>query len=294
MDLKTLTNKPSFFASGHRTCQGCGIPLIVRTVLRASGENTIATIATGCLEVTSTIFPQTSWEIPCIHSAFENVAATASGIANALENLNQKTNVIAFGGDGGTYDIGLQALSGALERGDNFLYICYDNQAYMNTGVQRSSATPAKSWTTTTPVGSVHAGKPQFRKNLTEIVVAHRIPYIAQASPSHILDLFNKVEKALTIKGPKFINIFSPCPLGWKMDPALSIKSANLAVQTRFWPLYEIEKGKYTLNSQIKKPTPLEEFLKIQGRFKHLKKKDIVELETEVERRWRRLLEKIN
>lgn len=306
MDLKQLTARTSRLAPGHGTCQGCGIPIIVRTVLRAIEDPVIAVVATGCLEVTTTIYPETAWEIPFIHSLFENAAATASGIVAALRyqkgqgGIKKTPQVVVFGGDGGTYDIGFQALSGALERGDDFLYICYDNQAYMNTGVQRSSATPKGARTTTTPAsatGQMGLGKAQFRKPLTEIVAAHQIPYVAQASPSYVLDLHNKVRKAISHSGPKFINVFSPCPLGWRMDTALSMKLASLAVQTRFWPLYEVEEGKYKLTANVARPTPLDEFLKPQGRFKHLftphGEKAKLELEKEVGRRWRRLKEKL-
>lgn len=305
MNLKELTKKPSRFAPGHRTCQGCPIPVIVRAAMRAADSPLVAGCATGCLQVTSTIFPQTSWEVPYIHSAFENVAATLGGVEAAYEfQLKMKTNkallkpgsgvkFIAFAGDGATYDIGFQSLSAVAERGHNLLYICYDNQAYMNTGIQRSSATPKGSWTTTSPVGKKLKGKMEMGKPLTEIMVAHRLPYVAQASPSHILDLYNKVRKALGIKGLKFINVISPCPLGWKFDSSLSIKLANLAVETRFWPLYEVENGKYRVNASIEKPRSLKDFLKPQGRFNHFftegGKKLLTEMEVEVQKRWEEL-----
>lgn len=302
MSLKDLALKPNHLSPGHRTCAGCGIPPIVRTVLRAVDRPVVVACATGCLEVTTTIYPYTSWEVPFIHSAFENAAATASGICAALDYLikkrtwkGEKPAVIAFAGDGGTYDIGLQSLSGAIERGHDFLYICYNNGAYMNTGVQRSSATPHGASTTTSPAGKVIPGKVQFEKPLTQIIAAHNIPYVAQASVSHLLDLANKVKKAVSIEGPKFINVLQPCTLGWRYPADMTIEIARLAVETRFWPLYEIESGqkpKITVN--VPKPKPIEEFLKLQGRFKHLFREEnkhiIGEIRKHIDREWERLM----
>lgn len=311
MTLKHLSQQQSYLASGHRTCQGCALPIIVRTVMRTINAPVIVSCATSCLEVTTTIYPQSSWEMPFIHSAFENASATVSGIDAALKYLKKlkkpttdydstklvagrlPTTLLAFGGDGGTYDIGLQSLSGAIERGHDFLYVCLDNEAYMNTGIQRSGATPMYSWTTTSPVGKRQLGKLQARKPLTEIIASHNIPYVAQASPSHILDLAQKVQKAMKYQGPKFINILSPCPLGWKSEPSQSINLARLAVETKFWPLWEQENGELRITVDISEPKRLEEFLELQGRFKHLlrseNKQALEELREAVENQWRKL-----
>jgi len=305
MDLKSLALQPSGLAPGHRTCAGCGIPPIVRTVLRAIDGPKIVVNATGCLEVTTTIYPYSSWEVPYFHSVFGNAAASASGIDTALTFLEKKgllpkggkPKIIVFAGDGGTYDIGLQALSGALERGHEFLYICYDNSAYMNTGVQRSSATPKYAETTTTPLGSASIGKLEWRKPLTEIVVAHRLPYVAQASLSHLLDLATKVEEANSIRGPKFINVLQPCPTGWGFDSSQTFTLAKLAVETRFWPLYKVEliedQLKWSITAPVANPKPVRDFLEGQSRFKHLfvprNSQLLPELQSQVDRRWREL-----
>jgi len=305
-NLKELSKKPEFLASGHRMCPGCGAAIIARQVLHAvpKDEHVLGASATGCLEVSTTIFPYTSWNCSFIHNAFENVAATISGVEAAYRALRkagkikEKINMIAFGGDGGTYDIGLQSLSGMLERGHNVLYIAYDNEAYMNTGIQRSSATPMGADTTTSPVGEVIQGKQEYHKDLTRIVTAHKIPYVAQASISHWNDLITKVEKALSIEGPKFINILSPCPLGWRSVPSQTVKIAKLAVETCFWPLYEVtEQGrKWTVTYKPANKLPLAEWLKLQGRFKHLeeaKNQPILEkLQQRVDKDWEYLLER--
>jgi len=274
--LKQLAEKKELFTGGHRLCAGCGIPPIVRLILRSTDAEIVATTATGCLEVGSSIYPYTAWRIPWIHSAFENAAATISGIETAYKALKKRGKVkkdikfIAFGGDGGTYDIGFQALSGALERGHSFLYVCYDNGAYMNTGIQRSSATPFGGNTTTSPAGSVIPGKQQWRKDLTKIVAAHNIPYAAQASPHNWADLSKKAEKALKVVGPSFLNVLSPCPLGWYTKGEESMKLAKLAADTCYWPLYEVENGVLKVTYKPKEKKPVTEFLKVQGRFKHL------------------------
>jgi pyruvate ferredoxin oxidoreductase beta subunit len=258
--------------------------------------------ATGCLEVGSTIYPYTSWKVPWIHSAFENSAATISGVETVYEALKEEGSVtedirfIAIGGDGGTYDIGLQALSGALERGHNFTYICYDNEAYMNTGMQRSSASAYGSWTTTTPLGKIGKGKAIRKKPLTDIVAAHRIPYVAQAAPGHWRDLMNKVQKALATEGPSFLNILQPCVPGWRIEPYVSMKVAKLAVETCYWPLYEVENGVYRVTVKPKEKKPLTEYLELQGRFRHLLAEEqrplLDELHAEVDTAWEELLAK--
>jgi pyruvate ferredoxin oxidoreductase beta subunit len=276
LTLKELSKKEVLLTSGHRMCSGCGAPIVVKMVLLASDYPVVASNATGCLEVSTCISDFTAWKIPWMHSAFENAAATAAGIETMYRALKkqgkiaQEIKFIAFGGDGGTYDIGLQSLSGAMERGHDMLYVCYDNGAYMNTGIQRSSATPFGADTTTCPAGSVVPGKPQQRKNLTKIMAAHDIPYTAQASPSHWSDLLKKVRKALEIKGPKFMNIIAPCNRGWRSRTDDAIMLSRLAVETCCWPLYEVENGVTKVTFKPKEKKPLVEFLKPQGRFKHL------------------------
>lgn len=294
--LKEIISKESPLAPGHRACAGCPAPTVVRQILLASKYPVVVSCATGCLEVVTTIYPYTSWRVPFMHSAFENVAATISGIETAYRffkkqgKIKKEIRFIAFGGDGGTYDIGLQSLSGALERGHRFLYVCYNNEAYMNTGIQRSSATPLCSNTTTAPAGRMIPGKPQWRKDLTEIVVAHNIPFVAQASPSHWQDLMRKVEKALEMEGPSFINVFTPCPRGWRHDPSKSIEIARLAVDTCYWPLYEVEHGRYRITYRPKEKKPVEDWLFMQGRFAHLKeprnREYVGEIKRFVEDKW--------
>jgi len=270
-------------APGHSACAGCAFPAIVRTVLAEAGENIVVGNATGCLEVTSTLYPYTAWKVPYIHNAFENAAATISGVERAYrilrkknaENANlrsvpKKCKFVVFGGDGGTYDIGLQSLSGALERGHDFLYVCYDNGGYMNTGNQRSSATPFGTATETTPAGKQSFGKMEVRKNLIEIVKAHGVPYAAQANVANLSDLKKKAKKALETEGPTFLLVFSPCTNNWKFPTSQYVNIAKLATETNFWPLYEIENGKYKITYEPSAPKPVAEFLKTQGRFKHL------------------------
>lgn len=279
LSLKELSKKEELFASGHRLCAGCGAAVVMRQVLLAIDNPVVIANATGCLYVATATYPYTSWKCNYIHSAFENAAATISGVEAAYQALKRRGNplvkdknivFIGVGGDGGTYDIGLQALSGALERGHKFLYICYNNEAYMNTGIQRSGATPLGASTTTTPAGSHSYGKKDFRKDLTAIVAAHNIPYVAQTTPAHWRDLMSKVQKAVAVDGPSFINVLSPCHRGWRCDMSISIKLMRTAVDTCYWPLYEITNGVYKINHQPKQKLPVTEFLKPQGRFKHL------------------------
>lgn len=298
--LKELSKKTEKFTPGHRACSGCGFPILMRLVMRASDDPVVVCSATGCLEVTSTIYPYTSWRTPFIHSAFENAAATLSGVEAAYRSLtrqgylHRKINFIAFGGDGGTYDIGLQSLSGAMERGHRLLYICYDNGAYANTGIQRSSATPRGANTTTTPAGKKSAGKVQPRKDLTMIMAAHRIPYTAQAAISHWNDLVSKVRKALSYEGPTFINAMAPCRLSWGIDPEDTVALTRMAVETCFWPLYEVEDGHTKLNYQPKEKKDLVDWLKRQTRFRHLftpENAEVIEqMQREIDTRWQELL----
>lgn len=274
--LKDLAKKEVLLSPGHRMCAGCGAAIVVKMVLLASECPVIAVSPTGCLEVTTCISTYTAWKIPWMHSAFENAAATLSGIETVYRALRKKGKInreikfIAFAGDGGTYDIGFQSLSGAMERGHDMLYICYDNGAYMNTGIQRSSATPFGANTTTSPAGSVIPGKLQKRKDLTKIMAAHNIPYVAQASPSHWSDLVKKVRKALEIEGPKFMNILAHCNRGWRARTDDAIQLSRVAVETCYWPLYEVENGVTRITVTPREKKPITEFLKAQGRFKHL------------------------
>jgi pyruvate ferredoxin oxidoreductase beta subunit len=274
-NFKEEMNKPERFSGGHRMCAGCGAPIVVRTVLRALEEDDKAAIvnATGCLEAATFPYPYTAWEDSWLHSAFENAGASASGVSATYLALKKRGKVkgtyktIAFGGDGGTYDIGFQSLSGAMERGHDITYVCYDNEAYMNTGIQRSSGTSRFADTTTSPAGSVVPGKQQNKKNLTDIMIAHNIPYVAQ-----------------------------PCPRGWRYDTPKLMEMTKLAVETCYWPMFEVENGVYNLNYKPKNKLPIEEFLKPQGRFKHLFQKGnewmVEEFQAEVDRKWEVLLRK--
>ncbi len=265
--------KNHLMASGHTACAGCGQAIASRIVVNAAGKNTIISNATGCLEVFTTKAPQTAWRVAWIHSLFENAAAVASGIEGALRYLGKldNINVIAQGGDGGTADIGMGSLSGMLERGHDVLYVCYDNEAYMNTGIQRSGLTPLDCNTTTSPVGKRSHGNPRPKKPLLEIAVAHNISYAATASVAWPADIEKKVKKALSYKGPKFIQIHVPCPLGWRFDSSLTLEVAKLAVETGLYPLVEYENGTLIGVRKIK-PKPVEDYLKLQGRYRHLLK----------------------
>ena len=302
---EVVAERPSRFTSGHRMCAGCGAPVVTRMILRALKKEDHAVIsnATGCMEVSSFIYPYTSWTDSFIHTAFECAAATCSGAEAAYKSLkkqgklpeNENTKFIAFGGDGGTYDIGLQSLSGAMERGHNMTYVCYDNGAYMNTGIQRSSATPRFADTTTSPAGSVIPGKMQSRKDLTEIMEAHHLPYVAQtAAYLNLKDLYEKAEKAIYTEGPTFLNVLAPCPRGWGYPTEDLMTINKLAVETCYWPLYEIVNGKYKITYKPVKKLPIEEFLRPQKRFKHMFKSGnewmIEEFQKEVDKRWETLL----
>ena len=269
--------KAELFTPGHRACVGCGEALALRQAMKALGQNVILVNATGCMEVVSSPQPTTSWEVPWIHTLFENVAAVASGIEAGLEAMIRKgrqkardIKVVGIAGDGGTADIGLQALSGAFERGHNFLYICLDNEAYMNTGIQRSSATPYGASTTTAPAGKKSIGQITWKKNMPAIAAAHDIPYVATACPSYPFDLIAKVAKGAETPGPAYVHILSVCPTGWRSAPDLTIRVGRLAVQTAIFPLYEVENGRYKLNVTPPKLKPVTDYFKLQGRFRHL------------------------
>ena len=299
-NVKELSKKEELFTGGHRLCAGCGAGIVARQTLLATDTPVVVTNATGCLEVASTIFPFTSWNVPFFHSAFENAGATASGIESAYRSLKKQGKLegdirfIAFGGDGGTYDIGLQSLSGAMERRHRMVYICYNNEAYMNTGIQRSGATPKGAHTTTAPMGKVKQGKEQVRKDLTAIMVAHEIPYVAQSIVGNWNDYITKVQKALNTDGPAFINVLQPCRLGWAYPPEDTMLMGRLAVETCMWPVYEVVNGEYKITMKPKEKKPVVEFLKPQGRFKHLfrpeNKPILDEIQAEVDRKWEKLL----
>jgi pyruvate ferredoxin oxidoreductase beta subunit len=300
---RTLKDLPreELFAPGHRMCAGCGAAIAMRWITKIVGPNAVIVNATGCVEVTTTPYPETAWMHPYIHVAFENSAAVASGVEVAIKALRRKgrwdagdTKVVVIAGDGGTYDIGLQALSGMLERRHGVLYILYDNEAYMNTGIQRSGSTPKYAWTTTTPVGTALRGKVQWKKDIMGIVMAHRVPYAATASIAYILDMANKIKTALeyTEEGPTFLHIFAPCVPGWRYPENKTVEIARLAVETGYFPLYEWDHGKLKLNPPSNnhldksKRKPLKEYLKLQGRFAHLTDEEIAELEKELDTYW--------
>jgi len=305
--LKTLAKreeKKRKFESGHSLCAGCGLPIAVRTILNSTDGPVVASNATGCLEVATTRFPTSAWNIPWIHNAFENAAATISGAEAAYRSMKRKGKIdeemdfIAFAGDGGTYDIGFQSLSGALERGHDFTYVTLDNGAYMNTGIQRSSATPKGASTTTAPAGKERYGKQEKRKNLTEIVAAHEIPYVAQASISHLQDLSDKADKAIHRDGPAFLNVLSTCQLGWRIPPKDAVKVAQKGVDTCFWPLYEVDEGEYNITYEPKEKLPVEEWLEPQKRFAALFKtgnEEVVkEIQEDIDRDWEKLQAKVS
>ena len=308
-NLKTMMNQPERLAPGHRMCAGCGATIAVRAILRAlhQGDEAVIGNATGCLEVSTFTYPYSAWEDSYIHNAFENAGATISGVEAAYKALKKKGKIpadvnykfITFGGDGGTYDIGFQSLSGAMERGHDILYVCYDNGAYMNTGIQRSSATPMYADTTTTPVGTQSDGKMQNRKDLASIIADHDVAYVAQTTFTRdFKDLHRKAEKGIYTEGACFLNVMTPCPRGWRYNTEDIMEICRLAVETCYWPLFEVDHGHWKLNYMPKKKLPVEEFLKTQGRFKHLFKPGnehlIEQFQQEVDRRWEDLLYKCN
>ncbi|NLI70136.1 MAG: pyruvate ferredoxin oxidoreductase [Firmicutes bacterium] len=305
MKTAEAARKKQYLSGGHRMCAGCGAPIVIRQILMAVPEDVHLVIVnpTGCLEVSTTIYPYSAWKASYLHNAFENAASTLSGVETAYRSfkkqgrLDEEYRFVAFAGDGATYDIGLQALSGALERGHRMVYVCYNNEAYMNTGIQRSGATTFGAWTTTSPIGKTGFGKTEFRKDLTSIVAAHGIPYVAQASISHWKDIINKASKAFDTKGPAFINVLSPCHRGWRFPMEETIEIARLSVQSCVWPLYEVENGKWKLNYNPKnRKKSLEEYIKPQGRFAHLLKgqseAQLARLQQFVDGEWEALLER--
>jgi pyruvate ferredoxin oxidoreductase beta subunit len=306
--IKDIAEKPDLFLSGHRACAGCGPAVVLRMIMKATRGPTIVTEATGCMEVVSSIYPYTSWGVPWLHTAFETAASNASGIEAALKIMKKKgrigqehVDVIAFAGDGGTYDIGIQALSGAVERGHDFLFVLYDNEAYMNTGIQRSGGTPHGAATTTSPAGSVVPGKLEYKKPIANIMVAHDMPYVATASPYYWKDMLTKVRKGLEVEGPAFLHVFAPCPRGWRSDPAKSMEYSKLAVETCVFPVWESVNGKCQLSTPSKlialapqRKKPVADYLQGQGRFRHMFKPQNKKLLEEVQRitdeRWEHIL----
>ncbi len=287
-----------FFAPGHRGCIGCGEALAVRLVMKAVGKDVIISNATGCIEIISSPLPTTSWRVPWIHTLFENTAAVASGVEAGLKVQMKKGKIpekkiysLAFAGDGATSDIGIQALSGAMERGHNFVYVCFDNEAYMNTGIQRSSATPYGASTTTAPAGKASIGQVTWKKDMPAIAAAHNIPYVATATPSYPFDLMEKAKKAAEVDGPAYLHILSVCPTGWRIPTDQTIAMGRLAVQTGNFPLYEVENGKYKLNVD-KELKPVAEYLKKQGRFRHLSDEEIEKIQERVTEEYAKLKEK--
>jgi pyruvate ferredoxin oxidoreductase beta subunit len=305
--IKDLTQLPTKLTSGHRLCAGCAESIIARQVLMATDKPIVAANATGCFEVSTTIFPYSAWNIPWVHTAFANGAATGAGVEAAYQALRRKGKIneemrfVTFGGDGGTYDIGFQALSGMAERGQQLMYVCFNNEAYMNTGIQRSGATGFGASTTTSPAGTVQQGKTEYPKDLTMIMAAHDIPYVAQVSPHNWRDLISKCEKGFECGGPAFINAVSPCPRGWRFASDETINMAKLSVETCVWPLYEVDNGKYNLTAEslkiangVMEKKPVTEWFKAQGRYKHMLKPEnadlVKQVQEEIDRKWDRLL----
>ncbi len=269
-ELRAAQPRFSGLESGHGACQGCGQALAARLVLEAAGPDVIVANATGCLEIFTTPWPLSAWNVAWIHSLFENVAAVASGIEAALKIQGRNTKVLAFAGDGGTFDIGFQALSGMLERNHDVLFVCFDNEAYMNTGIQRSGSTPLGAWTTTSPAGKTRQGKRHLKKDLLTIIAAHGIPYAATASVAYPSDLRSKVRRALSTEGPSFLLLHSPCPLGWGHDSSLTIAVDRLAVESGLFPLLELARGQVIGRMAIRTVRPVREYAELQSRFGHL------------------------
>ncbi len=288
MDAELMQRE--FMYPGHVACPGCGAAIAMRFLLKALGEKTVMIIPACCWSIIAGPYPQSALKTPIIHCAFETAASTASGVRAALDMLGDtETTVVAWAGDGGTFDIGFQALSGAVERNDNFLYVCYDNEAYMNTGIQRSSSTPYGAWTMTTPGRD---WKKMRKKNIVEILAAHRIPYVATASIAYPDDFIRKAKKAKEIKGSRFLHVYTTCPTGWRIPSEISIKIARMAVQTNIFPLYEVEDGtRYTINYRPREYL-VREYFRMQGRFRHLTDKDLDQIQKMVDEDWQRLLSK--
>jgi len=302
INLREIIRNEERLAQGHRLCAGCGEPTALRQILHAINEPVVISTATGCLEISTSGYPYSSWKVPWIHSAFENASTTIAGVEAAYKALkrsgkipeDKKITFLAVGGDGASYDIGLQWISGCLERGHKFVYICFNNEAYMNTGIQRSSATPRGAHTTTSPAGDVLPGKTQWRKPFTKIMAAHDIPYVAQTAPHNYRDLMMKVKKAVAADGPAVLNIMTPCPRGWRYASDETLSLTKLAADTCYWPLYEVDHGKLIVNYRPKEKLPVTDWLKAQGRFSHLFRPAyawlVEEIQAKVDQEWDRLL----
>lgn len=278
-----------FLEKGHNSCYGCGEALGMRIALKAATKDTILVQATSCGEVTTTAYPHTAFKLPYIHVLFENAAAVAAGIKEAMEKLGKKTRILVFAGDGGTFDIGFQALSGAIERGHDFCYVCFDTNAYSNTGIQRSGATPKYADTTTAPYGKKIHGKMEYKKPMPMIIAQHKPRYVANASVGDVIDLYNKVKKGLELKGPAYVQVLSPCVVGWKYNSALTVEVGRKAIQTNICPLYEIEDGVLKVREN-EKALKVDDYLKLQPRFKHLTKEEIMDIQEHVDREYKYLL----
>ena len=294
-----LLDSKEYFERGHRACQGCGETIALRHLLKATGRNVIVANATGCSEIISSPLPTTSWTVPWIHVAFENTAAVASGVEAGLKALTRKgriapkrVKVLAIAGDGGTADIGLQALSGALERGHDMIFVCLDNEAYMNTGIQRSSSTPFGAGTTTSPPGKKSIGQQTWKKNMPEIAAAHQIPYVATACPSYPFDLLAKVEKAVKTRGPSYLHVLAVCPTGWRCGADLTVRLGRIAVETGIFPLFEVENGTYRITHAPRKLRPIHDYIGPQGRFRHLGPDEVKVIEARVKREYEALRKK--
>ena len=283
--IKDLVEKEYLY--GHKACPGCGLGIVGRLATKILGEKTVIAIPASCMSTVTTQYPQMNYSIPSFTMAFPGTGAVLSGVSAGYKALGLKdVNVLGIAGDGGTSDIGLQALSGAVERGDKFIYICYDNEAYMNTGMQRSGLTPYGSTTTNTPYGTKSFGEKRFKKDMFKIMVAHKIPYAATASVSYPSDLIRKIEKAKNTDGPSYLHVYSPCPTGWGFDSKLSIEIGKLAVQTGLWYLAEYENGKVKMNIIPKKFKPTSDYVMKQRRFRHLSEKQINLIEKNRNKEW--------
>ena len=290
MGVIAMAEYEPLFSAGHSACAGCTMPIVIRHVLDILGSDTVVVNATSCSEIISTPYPRTSWRVPYIHSLFENTGAVASGVVNALRAQgNDHTQVMIVGGDGSTYDIGFGAISGMLERNEDVLYVCYDNEAYMNTGVQRSGATPFGARTTTSPLGKAHHGKEIFKKPIVDIVAAHKVPYVASASIGYPADLAAKVRKAKALRGSRFLDVLAPCIPGWGISPESGIAIAKLAVDTGIWKLVEYEYGKMKLTMKPAQRKPVKDYLSQQARFRHLKDEDFAAIQAKVDEEWKTL-----
>lgn len=279
-DEDKFAHEEDLYCSGHRACPGCGAALTCKFVTEATGPDTIMAMPTGCMEVTSTPFPESAWGVSWIHNVFENSAAVAAGVETAYKSFEKRgkegymdyddVNFVVLAGDGATFDIGIRSLSGMFERGHDVLYICYDNEAYMNTGIQRSGSTPIGASTTTSPAGSESCGEDVHKKNMPAIAAAHGLEYVATANVAYPEDLKAKIQKALEISGPKYIQVFAPCPRGWRNESSDVIKIGRLAHETGLYPIYEMRDGEVESMKKIRDRKPVEDYLELQGRFKHL------------------------